>query len=233
MRMTWRPRTLTAVAATVVATAALVGGGVAVAAGTGSSNDDLSALADRIRTRDAFETAVAKELGTTAEALDAAIVSAASARIDAAEKAGTLSAADADVLREAVADGERMAMHVAAAADVAAKLGTTEAKLDAAYAKVRKQEALARVAQALKDERITQKVADELEARIEQATFPGFGAGGFGHHGGRGHGGPGVGPMGHGHGDRDGGLGAYGHGGLDGAPSTDTDPSSSEPAVFM
>ena len=96
-------RTLMIIATAIVATALLVGGGVAVAA-QASSDDELAQMADRIRSKDAFVTTVAKELGTTAAKLEAAIVAAANARIDAAEQAGSLSAADADLLRETVAD---------------------------------------------------------------------------------------------------------------------------------
>jgi hypothetical protein len=193
---------------------------------------------------------VAKELGTTEAKLEAAIAAAATSRIDAAEQAGSLSAADADLLREAVASGDRMAMHIAQPADVAKELGVTEAELNAAYASVQKANALARIDQALADERITKKVADEMRARVEQATFPGFGAAGLGRGGrGGGHGmgggmgmdggmgggpGGGMGPMGH-HGG-DGGFGPLGDAPLSGSGSS-TAPSGStttqSPAVAL
>ncbi len=203
--MSWTRRTFTILGAAVAALALLVGAGAAIAAGSSSSDSELTRVAQGIRQHGAFETSVAKELGTTAAKLDAAITTAAKSRIDAAEKAGTLSAADADLLRAEIATEDHLAMRIAQAADVAAALGTTEAKLNAAYAKVQKAQALARVDQAEKDELITKKVADEMRARIAATTFPGFAAGGFGRgghggHGGFGHGGPGdgagLGPMG-------------------------------------
>jgi hypothetical protein len=193
--MTRTPRT-TLIAAAIAAGAILVGGGAAIAADGDESASDLSALADRVRDRDAFAAAVADELGTTEAKLEAAITGAATDRIDAAEKAGTLSAADADTLRAAIADDDHLAMRIAQPADVAEKLGVTQAKLDEAYAAVQKANALARVDAAEKAGRITAAVADEMRARIEAADFPGFGAGGPG--GGR-HGGPGaqgLGPLG-------------------------------------
>lgn len=203
MRPGWTRRTLAIVGAAVAATALLVGGGVAVAAQATGSDDELKEMADRIRSHDDLTATVAKELGTTAAALEDAVVAAANSRIDAAEAAGTISAADADVLREAVADEPRMALRIADPAAVAKALGTTEAKLDAAWAKAAKQEALARVDDALAAGRITKANADELKARIEKTTFPGFGErGGHGRHG---MGGPMGAPA-------DGGMHGYGHG---------------------
>lgn len=198
--MTWTRRTVTILGAALAAVALLVGAGAAIAASSASSDDELSRVAEGLRQKDALSTAVAKELGTTAAKVEAAIATAAKSRIDAAEKAGSLSASDADLLREALADGDRMALRIAQAADVAKALGVTQAKLDDAYAKAHKARALERVAQAEKDELITKKVADEMRARIADMTFPGFGAGGFGHGG---HGFGGMGRMGH---------GGFGHG---------------------
>ena len=80
-------------------------------------------------------------------------------------------------------------MRLATAAGVAKQLGTTEAKLNAAYSDAQKAQAKARVDEALAAGNITEKYATELKAKIDAATFPGFGAGGMGgHHGG--HGGP-------------------------------------------
>lgn len=200
--MRWTRKAIMVLATGLAAVALVIGAGAAIAAGSTGSDSDLTRVAEGLRQKDAFGTAVAKELGTTAATLDAAVAAAAKSRIDAAEKAGSLSAANADLLREAVSSGDRLALHIAQAADVAKALGVTQATLDAAYAKVRKSTALARIDQAEKDERITKKVADELRARVAQATFPGFGDGGLGR-GGPGHGGPG----GFGHGD-------MGHGGF-------------------
>ena len=188
-----------------VVVAALAIGGVAVAAGGSSSDKDLSQLAAALRAKDTLTDAVAKELGTTGAKLRAAIAGAASDRIDAAEKSGSITSADADTIRAALVDDSRLALRVAQGTDVAKQLGVTEAKLDEAWGAVLKAQALARIDQAVKDGWITEKVAEQMRERIQAATFPGFGAGGhgFGGHGpgGRGLGGPGHGP---GFGDGDG-----------------------------
>ena len=204
--MSWTRRTFTILGAAVAALALLVGAGAAIAAGSSSSDSELTRVAQGIRQHDAFETAVAKELGTTAAKLDAAITGGRE-EPDRRGREGR----NALARRMPTCCGRRsrtedhLAMRIAEAADVAAALGTTEAKLNAAYAKAQKAQALARVDQAEKDELITKKVADEMRARIAATTFPGFAAGGFGRgghggHGGFGHGGPGdgagLGPMG-------------------------------------
>ena len=152
---------------------------------TGSG--DLKQEAARITARSSFDAAVAKSLGTTAAKLDAAITAAATARIDAALAADEITAAEAATLKGALADG-MPAMRLATAAGVAKELGTTEAKLNAAYSDAQKAQAKARVDEALAAGNITEKYATELKANIDAATFPGFGAGGMGRHGG--HGGP-------------------------------------------
>ena len=184
-----------------VVVAALAIGGVAIAAGGSSSDNDLSQLAAALRAKDTFTDAVAKELGTSGAKLRAAIAGAASDRIDAAEKSGSLTSADADTIRAALVDDSRLALRVAQGADVAKQLGVTEAKLDAAWGAALKAQALARIDQGVKDGWITEKVADQMRERIKAATFPGFGSGGHGF-GGHGHGGHGFG--GHGRIRRDG-----------------------------
>jgi hypothetical protein len=57
---------------------------------------------------------------------------------------------------------------------VAAKLGTTAAKLNAAFREARKAQALARIAEALEDDDITSEEAAELRERVDDATFPGY-----------------------------------------------------------
>jgi hypothetical protein len=198
-------------ASALAASALAVGGGVALAGGGTAKDSDLTALAKRIQTKDAVSTEVAEKLGTTSAKLQLAIAEAAADRIAAVEKSGGLTAADADTLRSALQTEPRLALRIAQGADVAKKLGVTEAQLDKAFSEVAKARALARVDQAVKDGWITEKVAEQLRTRINEADFPGFGElGPAGRHGfGGGHRGP--------------GLGGPGLGGLDqGAPQTGT-----------
>lgn len=176
--------------ATAAALALMVGVGSAIAA---TGGDGLKQEAARIADRASFEAAVAKSLGTTTAKLNAAIKAAATARIDAALAADEITAAEAATLKDALADG-MPAMRLATAAGVAKQLGTTEVKLNAAYSDARKAQAKARVDEALKAGNITEKYATELKAKIDAATFPGFGAGGMGRHGGPGGHGMGMGP---------------------------------------
>lgn len=176
--------------ATVAALALMVGVGGAIAA-NGNGGPTMKQQAARIAERAGFEAAVAKSLGTTAAKLNAAVKASALANIDAALAAKEITADEAATLKAALAEGKR-AMRFATAAGVAKELGTTEAKLNAAFSDAHKAQANARVDQALKDGKITESYAKELKAQIDAATFPGFGAGGPGHHGGKGGpGGPG------------------------------------------
>ena len=174
--------------ATVMSLALMVGVGTAIAATGGGT---LKQEAARITERSSFDTAVANNLGTTAAKLRAAINAAATARIDSALKADEITAGEAATLNDALADGSIPAIRLATAAGVAKQLDTTEAKLNAAYSSAQKARAKARVDDAVTAGNITEKYATELKAKIDAATFPGFGAGGMGGHGGPGHGGPG------------------------------------------
>ena len=177
--------------ATVTALALMVGVGTAIAATGGGS---LKQEAARISARTSFEAAVAKSLDTTPAKLRAAIKAAATARIDAALAADEITAAEAETLKDALADGSFPSQRLATAAGVAKQLDTTVAKLDAAYSSAQKAQAKARVDAALAAGNITEKYATELKASIDAATFPGFDAGGMGHHGGHGGFGFGFGP---------------------------------------
>jgi hypothetical protein len=174
--------------ASVAALALMVGVGSAIAATSGSGKD-LKQVAARITERATFEAAVAKNLGTTAAKLDVAVKAAAEANITTALAADEITADEAATLNEALADGSVPAMRMATAEGVAKELGTTVAKLNAAFNEVAKAQATARVDQALKDGKITEAQATEMKARIAAATFPGFGAGGPGGPGHHGHGG--------------------------------------------
>lgn len=179
------------IAAAVAALALMVGVGTAIAA---TGNGRLKQEAARITDRATFEAAVAKSLGTTTEKLRAAIKSSATARIDAALTAGEITSDEATTLKDALADGNLPAVHLATAAGVAKELGTTEAKLNTAYSDAQKAQAKARVDQAVTDGKITEAYATQLKAQIDAATFPGFGAGPGGGPGGHlGHGGPSLG----------------------------------------
>src|SRR5262249_62243136 len=141
----------------------------------------------RIADRAAFQAAVASSLGTTTAKLNAAIKADALAQIDAAQTAGDITADEATTLKGAVNDGTAPAIRFATAAGVAKLLGTTEAKLNAAYSDAEKAQAKARVDQAVKDGRLTDQQAADLKAKIDAATFPGFGAGPGGPGGPHGH----------------------------------------------
>ena len=187
--------------ATWAALALMVGVGSAIAATGGGG---LKQEAARITDRATMEASVAKNLGTTAAKLKAAVKAAATARIDTALAADEITASEAATLKEALGDGSFPALRLATAAGVAKQLDTTEAKVNAAFSSAAKAQATARVDQALKDGKITESQATDMKAKIAAATFPGFGAGGPGH-GGPGHGGPG------GHGEH-GGMGGPGMG---------------------
>jgi DNA-binding phage protein len=197
--MTRRRRTVLIGVSALAASAIAIGGGVAIAGGGTATDADLTALAKGIQAKDARAAEVADKLGTTSAKLQTAISEAAADRVDAVEKSGGLSATDADTLRSALQAQPRLAMQIAKGAEVAKKLGLTEEKLDKAFGDVARAQALARVDQAVKDGWITEKVAEQMRARIKAADLPGFGAlvpGGHGFGGGhRGHGfgGPGLG----------------------------------------
>lgn len=191
--MQWINRKVLAVA--VVAVAAVAGTGAAIAAGNGAAgsgdNSDLKRAAAALAAKDDFAADVAKRLGVTVAGLEAAVTKAATSRIDAAEQAGDITAAEADALRDAVADGH-LARRLALPADVAANLGTTEAKLQEAFTEAHKAQAKARVDQAVADGKITKAYGDELKAMIDAGTWSGMGPG-FGGHGMGGFGVPGMG----------------------------------------
>jgi hypothetical protein len=185
-----------AILAATAVIALVLGVGSALAATNGNGKPSLKDEAANIAGRAASQAAIAKSLGTTTAKLNAAIKADALAQIDAAQTSGDITADEATTLKDAVNDGTAPAIHFATAAGVAKLLGTTEAKLNAAYGDEQKARAKARVDQALKDGKITDQQASDMKAKIDAATFPGFGAGpgGPGGPGGpHGHGGPGFG----------------------------------------
>jgi hypothetical protein len=201
-------RNVIAIAATTVVM--IVGAGAAIAAGTGSGtgdNADLKAAAAGLEARDTFREGVAKRLGVTVAQMETAVTEAATERIDAAEKAGDITAAEADRLREAVADGH-LARRIADPAVVAQKLGTTEAKMQEAVTAEHKKLAKARVDQAVADGKITKEYGEQLKAQIDAGEWAGHGHGMGGRHHGPGFGG------GHGFGGGPGMGGGFGFGGF-------------------
>lgn len=169
--------------ASVAALAVTVGASAAIAA---TGEKDLSQVAAGITAKSDFESSVAESLGKTTAEIDAAVEAAAEKRIADALAAGEITAAEAETLRTALGDDGRLAMRIAEAADVASELGVTEEQLDEAYSAAHKARALARVDAAVAANQITEAYAAELKAQIEEADFPGFGAGGkgMGRHGG-------------------------------------------------
>ncbi len=154
--------------ATAAALALMVGVGSAIAAtGGGGLKQEAARIADRA----SMDAAVAKNLGTTTAKLNAAVKAAAIARIDAALAADEITATEAATLKDALADG-MPAMRLATAAGVAKALGTTEAKLNAAYSDAQKAQAKARVDEALKAGNITEKYATELKAQDRRRHVP-------------------------------------------------------------
>jgi len=175
--------------ATVAALALMVGVGSAIAA---TGNGNLKQEAARIADRTATGTAVAKSLGTSTAKLRAAIKASAIANVDAALAAKEITADEAATLKDAVADGSLPPMHLATAAGVAKELGTTEAKLNAAWSDAAKAQAKAHLAQAVTDGKLTQAQVDQMTAKIDAATIT-FGSGPGGHGGHSGPDGPGFG----------------------------------------
>ena len=173
-----RSTRLGVVLSTMAAVALVVGVGSAGAAG-GDRPSGLELQAALIADQKAFEAAVAKNLATTVVKLRAAIKASAVARIDAALADKEITTDEAATLKDALDDGTLPAAGYATAAGVAKELGSTADKLNAAYSDARKARAQARVDQAVKDGKITQAYADQVKAKIDDATFPGF-AGGLG-----------------------------------------------------
>jgi hypothetical protein len=205
-----RTRKGRAILAATAVIALVLGVGSALAATNGNGKPSLKDEAANIAGRAASQAAIAKSLGTTTAKLNAAIKADALAQVDVAQTSGDITADEATTLKDAVNDGTAPAIHFATAAGVAKLLGTTEAKLNAAYSDEQKARAKARVDQALKDGKITDQQASDMKAKIDAATFPGFGAGPGGPGGPHGHGGPGLGGPGLGFGPPPTGSGSSG-----------------------
>ena len=118
--------------------------------------------------------AAAKQLGVSTDTLKKAILDDANARIDKAVKDGKLDEDQAADLKDELAARPQLAVPLTTATGVARNLKITKAKLDSAYQAARKAEMLARIDQAVKDERITADQAKELKATLEEADLPGY-----------------------------------------------------------
>jgi hypothetical protein len=141
--------------------------------------------------------AAAKQLGISTETLKKAILDDATARIDKAVKDAKLDDDQAADLKDDLASNVQFAVPFTTATGVARNLKITKAKLDSAYQAARKADMLARIDQAVKDDRITADQAKEMKANLDTADLPGYKPMlGFGGHGGgpmaggRMHGGP-------------------------------------------
>ncbi len=156
--------------------------------------------------------AAAKGLGVTTDTLKKAIVDDAGTRIDAAVKADRLDADQAADLKDELASHPEFAIGLTTATGVARNLGKTKAQLDDAFRGARKAEIVARIDQAVKDERIDADRAKEMKDALDKATLPGYKGGGFGF----GFGGHGRGGHGFGGGDGPGLRGGFGGPGFGG-----------------
>jgi hypothetical protein len=116
----------------------------------------------------------ATRLSVTTTALKTAITEAAIAQVDAAVEDEELDADDAADLKETVEDNLQVAYRLSTARGVAAELGTTAAKLNAAFRAAREAQAIAKIDAALEDEDITAEEAAELKEQVEDATWPGY-----------------------------------------------------------
>jgi hypothetical protein len=116
----------------------------------------------------------AKTLGISVDTLKKAILDVANAKIDAAVKAEKIDEDDAADLKDDLANNPQLAIQFTSATAVAAKLGTTKAKLEEAFRAARKAAAIARIDQAVKNDRIDADDAADLKAELEDADFPGY-----------------------------------------------------------
>ena len=131
----------------------------------------------------ALVTDAAKRLGVTRAKLVDAIEDSARSRIDQAATDGDIRKDDVGDLKEDVADNLSAAIAFSQTRTVASNLGITTAKLNDAFRAARKAALLARIDDALDDDRIDKERADELKDELGDAELPGYKAGllGVGH----------------------------------------------------
>ena len=118
--------------------------------------------------------AAAKQLGVSTDTLKKAILDDAYARIDKAAKDGKLDEDQAADLKDDLASHVQFAVEFTTATGVARNLKVTKAKLDSAYQAARKADLLARIDQAVKNNRLTADQATQLKAKIDEADLPGY-----------------------------------------------------------
>ena len=156
--------------ATVTALALMVGVGTAFAAsGTGPT---LKEQAAQIAGRTTFDAAVASNLGTTTAKLNAAIKAAATARINTALAADEITSDEATTLKELSRTG-RSRRRASRRQPVAKELGTTEAKLNAAYATLRRRRR-SHVSTPLQGRKITDTYAANAKDADQRRDLPGL-----------------------------------------------------------
>lgn len=137
----------------------------------------------------ALVTDAAKRLNVTRARLVDAIQDSARTRIDAAVADGDLDSDDASDLKEDVNDNLHAALSLSTTRTVASNLGVTTTRLNDAFRAARRAAILARIEEALDDDRIDKERADELKDELADADLPGykaFGGRGFGFGGPRG-----------------------------------------------
>jgi polyhydroxyalkanoate synthesis regulator phasin len=122
-------------------------------------------------------TPAAKSLGVSVDALKKAILDDAKTRIDAIVKAGDLHDDQAADIKDDLAASPERAIGLTTATGVARNLGTTKAKLDDAFRAARKADMVARIDQAVKDNRITADRAKSIKDMLEAVPLPGYKAG--------------------------------------------------------
>lgn len=162
---------------------------LALAATTATAHDRGGGPGGRLggASTSALVTDAAKRLSVTRAKLVDAVQGSARSRIDEAVADGDIPRDDAADLKEDVADNLHAALSLSRTRTVASNLGITTTRLNEAFRAARKAAALARIEEALDDERIDADRAKELRDELDDATLPGYkgGFGGFGGHRGR------------------------------------------------
>ena len=162
---------------------------LALAAATTATAHDRGGKGGRLggASSSALVTDAARRLNVTRARLVDAIEDSARSRVDAAVADGDITSADAADLKEDLADNLQTAMHLSQTRTVASNLGVTTTRLNDAFRASRRAAILAKIEEALDDERIDEDRAAELREELEDAELPGYkgGLGGFGRHHGR------------------------------------------------